>query len=85
MWAPRRSSLLRADTFSWSLGGSRWERSQQFLLLLGRAFCLGHAGCVPSGWAFQDSPSPLAGGRLRVFGTWPEVLFSAAEAPQAQS
>lgn len=42
-------------------------------------------GCGPSGWAFQDSPSPLAGGRLRGFGTRPEVLFSAAEAPQAQS
>lgn len=40
MWASRRSSLLRPDISSWSLGESLWERSRQFLLLLGRALCL---------------------------------------------
>lgn len=59
MWASRRSSLLRADTSSWSLGESLWERSRQFLLLLGRALCL---AVVLQGGLSRTAPLPLQEG-----------------------
>lgn len=60
-------------------------RSWQVLLFLG----------VPCAWAiqamalwgelFRRAPLCRGGGRLLGFGSWPEGLFSVAEAPQAQA
>ena len=36
-------------------------------------------------WTLQGVPLPLAGGKLRGFGTLPEVLFSVAKTPQAHT
>ena len=66
-------------------GGRSWWGAANNFSFSSVCPVLGPYRLRPFRWPLQGVPHPLAGGRLRGFGTRPEVLFSVAEAPQAQS